>query len=560
MRTTSYFLYTMKEDSSQAESISHKLMLKSGMIRQISTGMYAWLPNGCRVLQKIQNIIREEMKKIGSIEISMSAIQPADLWEKSQRLEKYGGELFKIIDRNQRLLVLSPTYEEIITSLMSKENLSYKNLPVNIFQISNKFRDEIRPRSGVIRTREFLMKDGYSFHENNYSLIETYKKMYISYTNIFRRFNLIFKILQVDPGPMGGILSHEFRACLNYDLDKNDNLTQNYFFDKFKKSKNLSLMKVKNFKNTKFLSNLLNISIKKIVKTFLVKTNKNSLYKFAILLIRGDTKLNIEKIKKISIILKPFTLATKKEIYELLGIKNIKYLGPIGLNFPIISDCNVFKMKNFASGANIDGKYFLGINWIYDLPQPHYVHDICDVKINKNDIIDDNKVNSIIEIGHIFQLGTKYSSIINFNIKNSFGEKKHVNMGCYGIGISRIIPAIIEQNYDKKGIIWPTEIAPFTIAIVPINMHKISEVKYHAEFLYKKLIELNIDVILDDRKSSFGIMLSDIELIGIPHIIVISNKNIVNRNVEYINRKNTKSKIIKFNEIIDFIKIKINFQ
>lgn len=535
MRAKKYLFCTLKQVSSEYELISNNLMLRAGMIRKLSSGIYTWLPTGIRVLKKIENIIRDEMKKIGFVEIFLPIMQPINLWKKSDRINKYGSDLFKIIDRNKKIFVLSPTNEEIITHLIKNEINSYKDLPINLFQIQTKFRDEIRPRFGVIRSREFIMKDGYSFHENKLSLETTYFKMYNTYIKIFNILGIKFKVIKADTGNMGGNISHEFQS-----ISKNKNL----FLDQ-------SNLKFQIIDKKQFIK----IPIENTVKTLVVKANKKSKYKLIALLIRGDHILNIKKAEEIPILSKPLKFANKSEVYLSTGVST-ESIGPIGLKIPIIADIIVSKMKNFTTGANIQKKYFFGVNWEIDLSMPKFIYNIHSIQKKE---IDSNKskIKKGIEIGHIFQLGNKYSKSMGLSIQNKNGLIKEVSMGCYGIGITRIISAIIEQNFDTKGIIWPNDkIAPFTIAIIPINMHNSDCVKKYTEDLYKTLIIQNIDVILDDRQETLGVMFADMELIGVPHLFIISDKNIKNNVVEYKNRKNDIYQI-NLNKILEFINTKI---
>lgn len=544
MKTTKYFLYTLKQDPSNTEIISHKLMLRSGMIRKISSGIYSWLPTGLRVLNKVKKIIRKEMNKIGAIEILMPAIQPIQLWEKSKRLEKYGSELFKVIDRKKSLFILGPTHEEIITYLLSHEVISYKNLPINFFQIQNKFRDEIRPRYGVIRSREFIMKDGYSFHENIDSLKKTYKKICCSYKIILNKMNLIFKIVKADSGNIGGSISHEFQVFSKIEKNK-------IMFSKH--SNFISNKKIKLIKNIDLIK--LNIPIKKKIKTIILKAKKNKNYQFIAVLLRGDHYLDEKKIKQISLVAKPLELIDEEKIFNLFELNDNSKIVPIFSQTFVIADINVLNMRNFFVQSNIKNQYLSNLNWICDIPIPKIIEDITNIKkSNKKNLISNN----IIEVAHIFQLGTKYSSLMNLSIKNKHHTDEKIFMGCYGMGVTRLISAIIEQNHDEKGIIWPKEVAPFLVAIIPINMYNHQQVKFYAEKIYVELNHYRIETILDDRKESFGMMCKDIELIGIPHIIILSKKNIKNNFAEYIARKNNFSQLISLKNISKFIKNKIN--
>lgn len=571
MRTSQYLLSTLKEIPSDAEIISHQLMLRSGMIRKLASGLYTWLPTGLRVLKNIENIIREEMNNANVLEISMPFIQPADLWKKSGRLINYGKELLRFIDRNNRQFVLGSTHEEVISDLMRNEIYSYTQLPLSFFQITTKFRDEMRPRFGLIRSREFIMKDAYSFHISQNSLQETYNLMYQTYNKIFNRIGLNFRSVKADTGTIGGTISHEFQVLANNGEDfivfsNNSNYAANIelaksmppIYPRKKASEILKIINVNKIKTIDKLINFLSISIKKTIKIFFVHATKNSKYKFIALLIRGDHTLNKLKVAKLLQVSIPLTFATTKEIRTIIDIEPF-FLGPINLKIPIIADYNVALMSDFIAGANIEGKYYVGINWKRDLPLPKIITDIRNVV--EGDISPDGNgkllIQKGIEVGHIFQLDTKYSKIMKVIIQEKNSHYKALKMGCYGIGITRLVSAFIEQNYDKYGIIWLDSIAPFQVAIIPINMHKFIYLKELAEYLYKKLNVNKITVLFDDRKEHTGIMFSDMELIGIPHCIIISNRNFKNKEVEYKNRRTGNKKIIKITEIIDFLLNKI---
>ncbi|HXK00420.1 MAG TPA: proline--tRNA ligase [Buchnera sp. (in: enterobacteria)] len=569
MRAHNYFFCTLKEIPHDIDIISHQLMLRSGMIRKTASGIYTWLPTGLRVLRKIENIIREELNKIGAIEICMPILQPVDFWHTSKRWDTYGKELLKVIDRRNSIHILGPTHEEVVTYLVKNEVHSYKQLPLILYQIQTKFRDEIRPRCGVMRSKEFIMKDAYSFHTSTSSLKMTYYKMYQTYTQIFQRMKLKFGDVQAHNGEMGGSISHEFHAFTNNGEDKiffpdksdsTDTVQINY---NVKKPSYSNLMSENN--------NNHNISITLIkkpnnlhanyIKTILVKTNKKNKYKLAGLLIKNKDIIDKYKVEKIDIISKPLTLANKEEIYHLTN-SNSESVGPIGLDIPLIADSSIIHMKNFVVGANINGKYFKNVNWETDIPLP-IIADIKNTKkektsLNKLDILN---IKRSIEIGHIFQLEEQYSRKINAYILEKNGHKNFLNMGCYGIGITRIIAAIIEQNHDFRGIIWNTEIAPFQVVILPINLYKSIKVKEISEKIYKKLKEKNIEVILDDRNIHPGIMFTEMELIGIPHFIIVSDQRIHENYIEYKSRYNNQKKLIKIENVINFIveKIKIKY-
>ncbi|EGY28236.1 prolyl-tRNA synthetase, family II [Candidatus Regiella insecticola 5.15] len=566
MRTSQYLLATQKEIPADAESISHKLMLRAGMIQQVTSGLYTWLPTGLRVLKKVENIVREEMNNAGAIEVSMPMVQPADLWQESGRWDKYGPELLRFVDRHKRHFVLGPTHEEVITALVSNQIKSYKQLPLNLFQIQTKFRDEVRPRFGVMRAREFLMKDAYSFHTNQESLQETYDTMHATYSKIFSRIGLDFRAVQADTGSIGGNRSHEFQVLADSGEDDIVFSTTSNFAANIELAKAVAptqsraeateALRIIDTPHVKTIADLVTqfkMPIEKTVKTLLVRAAKGSGHKLIALLLRGDHQLNEIKAEKFPQIAAPLTFASEQEISELVNATPGS-LGPINLNLPIVADHSVAVINDFSAGANIDGKHYFGINWERDLPLPQ-VADIRNVVVG--DASPDGKgtllIKRGIEVGHIFQLGTEYSKIMNATIENKEGKKQVITMGCYGIGVSRIVAAAIEQNYDKCGILWPEAIAPFQVAIVPISMQHSFRVQTQAEALYKELNYHGVEVILDDRCERPGVMFTDMELIGVPHSIVLSERNHDNQEVEYKNRRSGETQMIKSDKIIDFL-------
>lgn len=570
MLTSQYLLSTLKDIPYDAKIISHQLMLRSGMIRKTSSGLYVWLPTGIRVLKKIQRIIEKEMAKINALEISMPIIQPECLWQESGRLSIYGEELLKFSDRRKNRFILGPTNEEVVTNFISSTIHSYKEIPLIIYQIQTKFRDEIRPRFGIIRTREFTMKDAYSFHINQNCLENTYNIFQKSYTNIFKKIKLDFCIVKADSGSMGGNVSHEFQAFSKNGEDEvvfsndksyssNMNMAESIETINFFKKKNKEQIIQNEIKTKKsiILSEKLNIPLKNQIKTFLVQTKINNSTSVAALLIRGDHELNLFKIEKIDILKKPLVFLNEKEIIALSGVKK-KFLGPWGLKIPIIADISTYKMKNFTIGSNINKHFFINVNWNVDLPVP-IIKDIR--KVTENDLSPNGvgylNIKKSIEIGHIFQLGQKYSQQMKTSIKIKDGSQENLYMGCYGIGITRIAAAVIEQNHDKNGIIWPNSIAPFEVVILPINMKKSNKIKNIANILYNNLKKIGIDVILDDRDEQPGVMFNQIDLIGIPHQIIISTRSLNEDNVEYRERKNKESLLIHIKNIINFIIQKI---
>ncbi|MHA3352916.1 proline--tRNA ligase [Yersinia enterocolitica] len=566
MRTSQYLLSTLKETPADAEVISHQLMLRAGMIRKLASGLYTWLPTGVRVLKKVENIVREEMNNAGAIEVSMPVVQPADLWQESGRWEQYGPELLRFVDRGERPFVLGPTHEEVITDLIRGEINSYKQLPLNFFQIQTKFRDEVRPRFGVMRAREFLMKDAYSFHTTQESLQETYDAMYAAYSKIFERMDLNFRAVLADTGSIGGSASHEFQVLADSGEDDivfstaSDYAANIEFAEALAPSapravatEDLRIIDTPNAKTIAELVEQFNLPIEKTVKTLMVHAHEESGHKLVALLVRGDHELNEIKAEKLPQVAKPLTFATEEEIRAIIGA-GPGSLGPVNLPLPVVVDRSVAVMSDFGAGANIDGKHYFGINWERDLPQPQ-VADLRNVV--EGDISPDGKgtlqIKRGIEVGHIFQLGTKYSEAMKATVQGEDGRNQVMTMGCYGIGVSRVVAAAIEQNHDERGIIWPDAIAPFQVAILPMNMHKSFRVQALAEELYATLRSHGIDVILDDRKERPGVMFADMELIGVPHNIVIGDRNLDSEEVEYKNRRAGEKQMIKTSEIIDFL-------
>ncbi|AHK18159.1 proline--tRNA ligase [Yersinia similis] len=566
MRTSQYLLSTQKETPADAEVISHQLMLRAGMIRKLASGLYTWLPTGVRVLRKVENIVREEMNNSGAIEVSMPVVQPADLWQESGRWEQYGPELLRFVDRGERPFVLGPTHEEVITDLIRGEINSYKQLPLNFFQIQTKFRDEVRPRFGVMRAREFLMKDAYSFHTTQESLQETYDAMYTAYSKIFSRMDLNFRAVLADTGSIGGSASHEFQVLAESGEDDivfstGSDYAANIEFaealaptePRAPATEELRIIDTPNAKTIAELVEQFKLPIEKTVKTLLVHAHEESGHKLVALLVRGDHDLNEIKAEKLPQVAKPLTFASEEEIRAAIGA-GPGSLGPVNLSLPVIADRSVAVMSDFGAGANIDGKHYFGINWERDLPLP-LVADLRNVV--EGDISPDGKgtlqIKRGIEVGHIFQLGTKYSEAMKATVQGEDGRNQVMTMGCYGIGVSRVVAAAIEQNHDDRGIIWPDAIAPFQVAILPMNMHKSFRVKELAEELYTTLRSHGIDVILDDRKERPGVMFADMELIGVPHNIVIGDRNLDSEEVEYKNRRVGEKQMIKTSEIVEFL-------
>lgn len=561
MRTSQFLLTTYKETPADAEVISHKLMLRSGMIRKNAAGIYTWLPLGLMVLQKVENIIREEMNRAGALELLMPAIQPAELWQESGRWNHYGPELLRIKDRHQRDFCFGPTHEEIITDLMRRELRSYKQLPITFYQIQTKFRDEIRPRFGVMRAREFLMKDAYSFHADQASLNTVYKIMYDAYTKVFQRLGLRFRAVMADTGNIGGSFSHEFHVladsgedCIVYsdssDYAANLEMAESILPSTTRPSPSQIMQKVAtpNKHTIAEVADFLKTKPKNILKTLIVHGAETPL---VALVLRGDHELNPLKAGKIAVVASPLTFATDKEILDNIGC-GVGSLGPINLNIPIVIDRDAALVADFVCGANEDGQHLINVNWDRDLP----LSETADLRnIVDGDLSPDGKgklqMARGIEVGHIFQLGTKYSKAMNMTVLDENGKATTLTMGCYGIGVSRVVAAAIEQNHDEQGIIWPKVMAPFQIAIIPISMHKSYRVREAAEKIYADLKQAGISVLLDDRKERVGVIFADMELIGIPQQIVISESNLDAGVVELKGRATKSSQQININDVLN---------
>ncbi|MCW9710789.1 proline--tRNA ligase [Avibacterium sp. 21-586] len=569
MRASRYLFATLKETPNDAQVVSHQLMLRAGMVRPLASGLYNWLPTGLRVLKKVENIVREEMNKSGAIEVEMPVVQPAELWQESQRWEQYGPELLRFQDRGQRDFVLGPTHEEVITDLVRREVSSYKQLPLNLYQIQTKFRDEVRPRFGVMRGREFLMKDAYSFHTTKESLQETYDIMYQTYSNIFTRLGLDFRAVQADTGSIGGSASHEFQVLAQSGEDDIVFSTESDFAanielaeavaqgERSAPTQSMELVDTPNAKTINELVEQFNIPVEKTVKTLIVK-GANEEQPLIALIIRGDHNLNEIKAQKLAQVAEPLEFADEAEIKAKIGA-GVGSLGPVNLPIPAIIDRSVALMSDFSAGANVDGKHYFNINWERDVPMP----EIADLRnVVEGDPSPDGKGSLLIkrgiEVGHIFQLGTKYSEAMKATVQGEDGRPQTMIMGCYGIGVSRVVAAAIEQSHDERGIIWPTDaIAPFTVAIVPMNMHKSETVQEFAENLYRTLSAEGIEVIFDDRKERPGVMFADMELIGVPHMLVIGEKNLQNGEIEYKNRRTGEKQMIAKDQLLAFIKQQI---
>ncbi|HHW7520638.1 TPA: proline--tRNA ligase [Mannheimia haemolytica] len=569
MRTSQYLFSTLKETPNDAQVVSHQLMLRAGMIRLMASGLYNWLPTGIKVLKKVENIIREEMNKGGAIEVLMPVVQPAELWVESGRWNDYGPELLRFKDRGERDFVLGPTHEEVITDLVRREVSSYKQLPLNLYQIQTKFRDEVRPRFGVMRSREFVMKDAYSFHTTQESLQETYDVMYQVYSNIFTRLGLDFRAVQADTGSIGGSASHEFQVLASSGEDDVVFSTESDFAANIELAEAVALgerqaptaeMQLVDTPNAKTINELVEnhgLAIEKTVKTLVVKGATEEQPLIA-LVIRGDHELNEIKAQKHPLVADPLEFADEAEIKAKIGA-GVGSLGVVNMPIPVIIDRSVALMSDFGCGANIDGKHYFNVNWERDVAVP----EIADLRnVVEGDPSPDGKgtlqIKRGIEVGHIFQLGKKYSEAMKATVQGEDGKPLVMTMGCYGIGVTRVVAAAIEQHYDDRGIIWPCdEMAPFTVAIVPMNMHKSEKVQAFAEELYANLKAQGVEVIFDDRKERPGVMFADMELIGVPHMVVIGEKNLENGEIEYKNRRSGEKQMIAKENLLAFLKANV---
>ena len=573
MRSSKFLIATLKEVPSDAEVISHKLMLRAGLIRKMASGLYNWLPIGLRVLRKVEHIIREEMNRSGAQEVLMPVVQPAELWQESARWQQYGPELLRIQDRHQRDFCLGPTHEEVITDLIRNEISSYKQLPANFYQIQTKFRDEVRPRFGVMRSREFIMKDAYSFHINQDSLQETYDVMHQTYCNIFNRIGLDYRPVLADTGSIGGSGSHEFHVLAESGEDDIAFSSSSEFAANVELAEALAPEKqtgeylpleevaTQNAKTIDEVANQLNIPPTQTVKTLIVEGNaeEGEPRPLVALVLRGDHTLNDIKAIKLPEVADPLQFADEAHIKRELGA-SVGSLGPIDLNIPIIVDRSAAALVNFACGANKDGYHFINANWGETAPL-NRVEDIRNIEVGDPSPCGQGviEIKRGIEVGHIFQLGTKYSSALNATVLNENGKEQTLTMGCYGIGVTRVVAAAIEQNYDENGIIWPESIAPFQLALIPINKHKSDAVSQKCEELYEELKQLGIDVIyMDEDKARLGVMLANTELMGIPHRIVVGDRGLENGTIEYKGRKDQESQDIAIETFNEFIKTKFN--
>jgi len=570
MRVSRFFLSTQKEAPNEAELISHRLMLRAGLIKRLGSGLYSWMPLGLRVLRKVEAIVREEMDKAGALELLMPAVQPKELWEETGRWAVFGPQMLKIKDRHERDFCFGPTHEEVITDIARKEIRSYKQLPLNFYQIQTKFRDEIRPRFGVMRAREFTMKDAYSFHTDKTSLEQTYEVMFQAYSNIFNRLGLKFRAVRADTGAIGGDGSHEFHVladsgedslayCPGSDYAANVEMAEALPPGHQRAAPGESMHEVETPKQTicEDVAALLAIGIERTVKAVaLMAIDGGGQTHFHLLLLRGDHSLNEVKAGKLEG-LSDFRFATEEEIRANLNCPP-GFIGPVGVavNVRVIADRTVAAMSDFVCGANKPKYHLAGVNFGRDLAEPDLVADIRNV--SAGDPSPDGKgvleLCRGIEVGHIFQLGDKYSKAMSAAYLDETGQSHPLQMGCYGIGVSRIIAAAIEQGNDARGIIFPTAMAPFQVAIAAIGFERSEEVRVAALKLHEELLAAGIDVLLDDRGERPGVMFADLELLGIPHRIVIGERGLKESQVEYQGRTEVTVQPIALNHIVSFIK------
>jgi prolyl-tRNA synthetase len=568
MRVSKFLLSTVRETPAEAETISHKLMLRAGMIRKLAAGVYSWLPLGLRVLRKVEGVVREEMNRAGAQEVLMPAVQPAELWQESGRWEQYGPELLRIKDRHQREFCFGPTHEEVITDLIRREVKSYRQLPANFYQIQMKFRDEIRPRFGVMRAREFLMKDAYSFHLDDASLKETYKVMHETYSRIFTRVGLEFRPVAADTGAIGGSASHEFHVladsgedgiaiCNKCDYAANVELAPALppLGKRAEPTRAMETVATPGQHTIDEVSGFLKVDPKQTAKTLLVRGTGGVIA----LVLRGDHELNVIKAEKLPQLVKPLEFVTPGEV-ELAAGCEPGSIGPVGLKITVIADETAVRLSDFVCGANVNGRHLLNVNWGRDLPEP-VVADIRNVVEgdpcptgNHGNCTGTVSIRRGIEVGHIFQLGTKYSDAMQATVLDEAGKAVVMPMGCYGIGVSRVVAAAIEQNNDANGIIWTDGIAPFQIALVPIGYHKSAALKEAVDKLYGELTAAGFDVLLDDRNERPGVMFADMDLIGIPHRLVLGEKGLAKGMVEYKGRREKDAREIALADVTETLR------
>ena len=561
MRSSQVLVATLKETPADAEIISHQLMLRAGLIRRLASGLYTWLPMGLKVLRKAEAIVREEMANAGAQELLMPSIQPSELWQESQRWEKYGPELLRITDRHDREFCYGPTHEEVITDLVRQEIRSYKQLPITFYQIQTKFRDEIRPRFGLMRAREFLMKDAYSFHLDTDSLQQTYDDMFAAYSRIFERMGLDFRPVQADTGSIGGDASHEFHVLASSGEDAIAFSDQSQYAsnvelaeavaptgDRPTPTQAMTTVDTPKQHTIEQVCDFMKVTPQQCVKTLLVEGNEEG--SVVALVLRGDHELNDIKAEKHPLIATPLTFATPEEVTEACGA-NIGSIGPVGLTIPIIVDRAAAHVADFICGANQNEQHLSGVNWNRDLPEAETA-DLRNVVAGDASPDGEGVLDIVrgIEVGHIFQLGNNYSEKLNANVLAESGKSQTLTMGCYGIGVSRVVAAAIEQNHDDRGIIWPLALAPFQVVLVPINAHKSARLREAAEAMYQTLVDAGFDILFDDRGQRPGVAFADMDLIGIPHRLILGERGLDEGNVEYKRRADSHSTEFAIDDVV----------
>ncbi len=563
MRYSEFGLTTLKEVPAEAEIVSHQLMLRAGLIRRLASGLFTWMPLGLRVLRKVEKVVREEMDRAGALELLMPAVQPAELWQESGRWEEYGPLLLRMRDRGERDYCFGPTHEEVITDIARRELRSYKQLPINFYQVQTKFRDEIRPRFGVMRSREFIMKDAYSFDLDEGGMRIAYQKMHAAYTAIFERLGLRFRVVDADSGEIGGSRSQEFHVLADSGEDAiaycdADGYASNIEMaatevrpgERPAASQAMEKMETPGARTIEALRKFIGITAEQTLKTLIVEGEQQPVA----LVLRGDHELNAVKAQKIPGVATPLTMADAETVRRVTGCEP-GFAGPIGLHIPVHYDHATASMANFVTGANESDMHYTGVNFGRDIEEPDTV-DLRNV-VEGDPTPGGTGTLSIargIEVGHIFQLGSKYSSAMGAKVLDSDGKERILEMGCYGIGVTRIVGAAIEQNHDDRGIIWPEPLTPFNVVLVPINMHRSEAVREAAESLYAELAELGLDVLLDDRDARPGVKFADAELIGIPHRLVISERNLASGEFEYRHRRDSESRNLNRDEALELLK------
>ena len=561
MRSSQVFISTLKETPADAEIVSHQLMLRAGLIRRLASGLYTWLPMGLKVLRKAEAIVREEMANAGAQELLMPSVQPAELWQESQRWEKYGPELLRITDRHDREFCYGPTHEEVITDLVRQEIRSYKQLPITFYQIQTKFRDEIRPRFGLMRAREFLMKDAYSFHLDHDSLQQTYDAMYDAYSRIFDRMGLDYRAVLADTGSIGGNASHEFHVLASSGEDAIAFSTDSQYAanvelaeavaptgQRSEPTMAMSAVDTPGQHTIEQVCDFMSVAAEQTVKTLLVEGQEED--SLVALVIRGDHELNEIKAEKHPLVSAPLTFATPEQVKQACGAE-IGSIGPVGLTIPVIVDRAAAQIADFVCGANQHEQHLKGVNWGRDLAEP----ETADLRnVVAGDASPDGQgtldIARGIEVGHIFQLGDNYSQKLNANVLAESGKSQILTMGCYGIGVSRVVAAAIEQHHDDRGIIWPLALAPFEVVLVPINAHKSVRLREAAEALYEQLSTAGFDILFDDRGLRPGVAFADMDLIGIPHRLILGERGLDEGKIEYKRRIDGHSTEFAIDEVI----------